>query len=112
MNDIRAIIDAYQMIGWHGLSGSGYPALNAYTIGTANQYEKLKHMCFAANYEKARDYSVSRGGETVENIVVAVEEYGKFCGEKPIRKKHLSEVRRQVLLMPDTPRRIETRTTS
>lgn len=72
MTDIKNICELMESLDYRN---KGYAVLRPYTLGDANYYLKNKMPSFTSNYWKARYFVSVPGGETVHNLVEALNEF-------------------------------------
>lgn len=73
MNDVKTVCNAYESIGY--TESSGYSVLRPYTLGVIDQYPGRKYASFDQSFWRARNYARNRGGETIDSIITAVEDF-------------------------------------
>ena len=95
MNDVQAINRAYEKVGWFGTNAGGYIVLKPFTTGNTGSHIQSKPISFTIHCTRARDYSTNRGGETISNIILAVDEFEDFCNGQDLRRKHISDLQRE-----------------
>jgi hypothetical protein len=91
MQDFVTLVDIYKKIGWDGISGSIY-SLKSFTLGGDGSYVETKPVSFSQDYHIARNYSINRGGESVKNLMVCLDEIVKICDDDVLRNNHISEI--------------------
>lgn len=100
MEDIETVNNAYKITGWYGISGRGYPVISVFTTGADKSRTMHKSISFAYHYEYARNYAVNPGGETIENLMIAIDEFKQFIDSELIRRQHVSELQSRLQRFP------------
>jgi len=100
MEDIDTVNRAYKRLKWSGISGSGYPTISTFTIGQNKSRKEFKPISFACRYEYARNYATNPGGETIKNLIIAIEEFEQFKDNENLRNKNITDLQKKLRSPP------------
>lgn len=78
MQDVLTLNEAHQTFGWWGIDAvarGGYLVTGTLTVGSGNAHVANKLLAFSYHYEYARDYACEPGGETLSNLLLAIDDF-------------------------------------
>ncbi|SRR6266508_1847613 len=96
MRDVLTVNKAYETFGWHGIgpaSRGGYIVIGTFTVGPGNLHVRNKRLGFSYHYEYARDYACDAGGETISNLLTALDDFERFACEPSLRRDHIAALK-------------------
>jgi len=76
MSDVSRLCEIFDSLSFHGSLGHYYiPTLQKFSLGDRSKYSVLKPISFSGSYWLARNYSDTRGGETIDAIIGAADDF-------------------------------------
>jgi len=73
IDDIEFVCKAYEDL--HYTESESYSVIRTYTLGFENLHVGKKSASFSQNYWTARNYAIKPGGETIKNLILAIDDF-------------------------------------
>ena len=89
MTDIKSICELMESLDY---GNKGYAVLRPFTLGVTDYYLKNKMPSFTSNYWMARTFASVPGGETVNNLAGALNDFINFLNSNDLRQKHIDSL--------------------
>lgn len=94
MNDAKKVCDIFDSIGYY--NSSDYVDLRSFTLGVGNHHYRNKCPSFSQDYWIARDYANNPGGETLKALLIAIDDFLKFCKDNLLKDDHIEKLKRKI----------------
>lgn len=88
MADVELICHIYESIAFNGTSAGGYAVLRGFSLGNDRNYCLYKPASFSESYWRARNYATRRAGETVDSIILALDDLHVLLRDPARREQH------------------------
>lgn len=104
IQDVRYVVETIETFRHYQIPG--YVALRGCTLGQNNHYINPKGAYFTNFYWGALSYASNYAGETIDSLISAIQELGRFVNTPESMELHLQRLRTELAeLHPDHPNR-------
>jgi len=104
MSDVSRLCEIYDSLSFHGSLGHYYiPTLQKFSLGDRSKYSVLKPISFSGSYWLARNYSDTRGGETIDAIIGAADDFENLLMNLDSLKEHQEQLANRLSSLKQLP---------
>lgn len=111
MSDVSRLCEIFDSLYFYGSLGHYYiPTLQKFSLGDRSKYAVLKPISFSGSYWLARNYADTRGGETINAIIGAADDFETLLLNPDSLKEHQEHLAKRLSSLKELPGHPQTST--